>query len=98
MISSIDCQSSRSRTSPLWMRAMSSRLVTMSASRRDLSMRARAQSVCWALSRGWLAASSSAVATMAASGVRRSCDSAASSELRSRSDSICTVAVCATSM
>ena len=52
MISSIDCQSSRSRTSPLWMRAMSSRLVTMSAMRRDFSPRLVASSSCPALSRG----------------------------------------------
>ena len=88
----------RSRISPLWMRAISSRLVTISASLSDFSLRLVAISNCPALSRGWLAASISAMPTSAASGVRKSWDSAASRELRSRSDSIWTVALWATSM
>jgi len=43
-------------------------------------------------------ASDSARPTSGASGVRKSCEMAESSELRSRSDSICTVLFCATSM
>ena len=80
------------------MRAMSSKLVTMAAMRCDISPRLAASANCGALSRGWLLVSRSAVPTSAASGVRRSCDSAASSELRRRSDSICTVARWATAM
>ena len=49
-------------------------------------------------SRGsFIIVSDSAMPTSAESGVRRSCEIAASSELRRRSDSICTVTVCATS-
>ena len=47
--------------------------------------------------RGRVSASDSARPISAASGVRRSCDSAESSELRSRSDSMLTSACCATS-
>ena len=96
-ISSIDCHSTRSRIAPLWMRAMSSRLVTMSLIRVASSRMAAAISVCCELNAGRLRRMVSASPTSAASGVRRSCDSAASSELRRRSDSICTVACCATS-
>ena len=47
---------------------------------------------------GWVRASESASPTSAASGVRKSCEMADSSELRKRSLSICTVLACATSM
>ena len=77
---------------------MSSRLLTSAlmrvASSRD---RLRAISAARAASGGFVSASDSARPTSAASGVRRSCESAESSELRSRSDSICISACCATS-
>ena len=52
---------------------------------------------CTGSGRSGMAASISARPYTAASGVRRSCDSADSSELRSRSDSMPTMAPCATS-
>ena len=77
---------------------MSSRLPT-SAFMRSAELRIDAAiSCCSGDSGGGVIASVSASPTSAASGVRRSCEIADSSELRSRSDSICSVLFCATSM
>lgn len=77
---------------------MSSRLFTSTLMRSDEARMACAISACSPLRAGCVSARVSARPTMAASGVRRSCEMAASSELRSRSDSICTVVLCATWM
>ena len=91
--SSSDCQSRlQLHARRLCSRAISSRLLTSSCSAARLVADRRRRSRMLA-SRGAAAISIDSVSaspTSAVSGVRRSCDSAASSELRSRSDSICT--------
>jgi hypothetical protein len=94
--SSSGCQARFSCTAPASSRAMSSRLF-ISAFMRTADCRIDATISCWR-GVGWVNASVSARPTSDASGVRRSCEIADSSELRSRSDSICTVLLCATSM
>ena len=76
---------------------MSSRLLTCELIRSAASRIARATAALRPSASGVSSASESAMPTSAASGVRKSCEMAASSELRSRSDSICTVVFCATS-
>ena len=103
--SSTDCHSRRSATAappPASRRAMSSRLPTSACRARACATMARAVSAR-ARSAGDPAVSvsgacsESASPTSAVSGVRTSCEIAASSVLRSDSDSISTTARCATS-
>ena len=77
---------------------MSSRLVTSALMRKASSCSDWARSSCASASAGLERASDSDRPTSEVRGVRRSCDSAASRELRSRSDSMFTSAFCATSM
>jgi len=65
--------------------------------RRASSCMASALSSCAGDSAGLVRVRDSARPTRTVSGVRKSCDSAASNELRKRSDSIRTKASCATS-
>ena len=79
------------------MRAMSSRLLDQGAHAARLVLnRLRGFQLLPADSGGLVSARDSASPTSTVSGVRKSCDSAASSELRRRSDSIRTSASCAT--
>lgn len=94
--SSIGCQLRRRCVSPASMRAMSSRLATSEARRCDWRTIACTLSCCAGESAGSLAASDCASPTSDVSGVRRSCDRAASSELRRRSVSMRRSACCAT--
>ena len=95
--SSNGCHSRRSFTSPLWIRAMSSRLLTIALIRCASTTIACADLELLPRQRRLGSGNDSASPTRAASGVRRSCESADSSELRSRSDSIRNSACCATS-
>ncbi|MCY1527736.1 hypothetical protein D9M68_628120 [compost metagenome] len=95
--SSMDCHSRRSGVSRLCSRAMSSRLTTSACMRWAwsrmacrVSCRPGGNAACWRIR-------VSVMPTRLVSGVRRSCDTAASSELRSFSDSMLTRACCATS-
>ncbi len=95
-ISSSDCQSWRSFSSPDCRRAISSRLSTRRVVRSAWSRIASARLGMRATAtRPARSVSVSARPTSAVSGVRRSCDSAASSELRRRSDSILISVSCA---
>jgi hypothetical protein len=96
--SSSGCHSRRIGTAPASSRAMSSRLPTIAFIRSADSRMAAVTSSRAAGSGGVVIDSVSARPTSAASGVRKSCEIADSSELRRRSDSICTVLFCATSM
>ena len=77
---------------------MSSRLFTSAFMRWADCRMASVTLRCASLKTGGVSSSASASPTSEASGVRRSCEMADSSELRRRSDSICTVLLCATSM
>jgi hypothetical protein len=66
--------------------------------RRPVAPMAPAMSACSAVGGGRVSRSASASPASEASGVRRSCEIAASSVLRSRSPSICTALSRATSM
>ena len=79
------------------MRAMSRRLLTSVLMRRASSWMASDVSSCAGDSGGLVSVKDSARPTRTVSGVRKSCDSAASREFRNRSDSIRTSASCATS-
>ncbi|MNT20213.1 hypothetical protein D3C72_1555150 [compost metagenome] len=95
--SSMDCHSRRNGVSRLCRRAMSSRLTTSACMRcawsrmaRMVSWMSAGSAACWRIS-------VSVMPTRLVSGVRRSCETAASRELRSFSDSMLTSACCATS-
>ena len=94
--SSSDCQSRFKVIVPLCRRAMSSKLLTNCVMRSACVVIASA-SICSTEScRASASASVSDMPISAVNGVRKSCDSAASSELRSRSVSIASSVSCAT--
>ena len=96
--SSSGCHCRLSCTAPDSSRAISSRLLTSAAMRIAELRIDRTSSRCSSVGGGLVSWTVSASPTSEASGVRRSWEMVDSSELRKRSDSICTVVFCATSM